>query len=438
MELPGSKKYQRNSLTLWYTNKARQNYKASISETLPVANKKLWARLFGGVKKEIIRINAAEDLPQNERFCLDLTLDFSGVYSYKKYIRELRLLDATATTEFHSGDTHFRRIAFAENGGGAFVMRLCADKSKKISFKLKPSSKKGRFSCAFSNDIMTVCLAEPDKILCFAVTVSADGGTICHNGNAFTVTKADCAVIYLTLETSDKKNQNERLKKAVSDIKKLVQKGYDRILIDHIERYQSVFNGFLFNINQNSSLCSTDKLLKKYPLNRNDLENLLFQYGRYINICSTGEDLSPEGFGGEIILGDYIKDLMPNLMSKISPFNASKCVFAAAGIRSLIANYTDGIIKPLPDKDIIWKNGYVSGLNVEDKFLVNIKWEDFSVKSISITSLTGESFELDVSSLGRYELKTPEKITGLKINDCAAHFDSSPGDVFEFFTNLTP
>ena len=127
---------------------------------------------------------------------------------------------------------------------------------------------------------------------------------------------------------------------------------------------------------------------------------------------------------------------MPNLMNKNAPFNINNCIFAAAGICSLIINYSDNIIRALPNKDIMCESGCIGGLNIEDKFLIDIKWESLNVKNIRITSLNGESFELDISLLGRYEFKTPSKLTGLKINGSVAHFDTSPNDVFEFFTNL--
>ncbi|MCR4925644.1 MAG: glycoside hydrolase family 95 protein [Clostridiales bacterium] len=427
----------RDNQTLWYQKKAKQNSKESISQALPIACKSIWARLFGGTKKELIRLNHLKDLPENEKNRLDLFFDFQGIHSSKNYIRDLCLNDATANTDFYSMGTHHRRICFANYEENLLVYHITADKEKKISFKLKPDARKLNGSYAFTNNILTICYESENYFCCYAIKVENISGYSEHNSNSVIVSRADEATVYVLFEKGLIAYKNNILKTAVERLESSTQKGYDRILLNHLEDYREKFFAISFDIAQKEALCTTDKLLKNYSANKKELENLLFQYGRYISICSKGKDLSPEKEKSDISLDMYIKTLMPNLMSKMSPFDTNRCIFASGVMTEFLFDFKDGKITPLPQKRLAWADGCVCGINLADKFIADIKWQNYKVKNIKLKSIKGESFEMDISDFGKYDFKNSGgALAGLKIDGFSAHFDTQPEDVFEFFTNL--
>ena len=90
---------------------------------------------------------------------------------------------------------------------------------------------------------------------------------------------------------------DEALAKRVKEtVDKAVEKGYKEVKATHLEDYQELFNRVSLNIGQTVSEKTTDDLLKTYKdgsasePEKRQLENMLFQYGRYLTIASSRED----------------------------------------------------------------------------------------------------------------------------------------------------
>lgn len=426
----------RNSQSLWYNKPAQFNRKASLGKALPLAGTQLWARLFGGVKKEKILLDSFYSINRSDKKSVSLALEFHSIQGCKDYCRGLDLADAVCTTRFVAGKATHTRSFFIDGCENMLIGEIKADKEKKISFKLKADSKSVGGSYAFSGDVMTVCFTDGGRFYCYAVTAAAKGGKTSHKNNTITVDNADRAYIFVSAQSGDGNKSKELTAKCVQSVKQAVAGGYDLLFKKHCEEYGKIFNSLKFEIEPKKSKYSTDALLKKYPATKDELEGLLFQFGRYLNICSKGNDLSPEIDGQTTQLDEYIKELYPNLMSKNTPFDANKCVFAAGIMRSYLLDFDGKNIIPFPKNEIPWANGYVEGLSVKDKFTADICWADYKIKRIKLTCLCDTVFDIDTLKLGKYNFKATNAAGGFKVNSDTAHFECEKNDEFEFTANI--
>ena len=168
---------------------------------------------------------------------------------------------------------------------------------------------------AEGNDTLKLCGALTDNQMKYAsyLTVKADNGSVTGSGDKLTVKDASAVTVYLSAAT-DYKNAfynedktedyyyrtgetDEALAKRVKEtVDKAVEKGYKEVKATHLEDYQELFNRVSLNIGQTVSEKTTDDLLKTYKdgsaseSEKRQLENMLFQYGRYLTIASSRED----------------------------------------------------------------------------------------------------------------------------------------------------
>ena len=195
------------------------------------------------------------------------------------------------------------------------VARLEAKGSEKLNLDVRFPSKQGGKTVAEGNDTLKLCGALTDNQMKYAsyLTVKADNGSVTGSGDKLTVKDASAVTVYLSAAT-DYKNAfynedktedyyyrtgetDEALAKRVKEtVDKAVEKGYKEVKATHLEDYQELFNRVSLNIGQTVSEKTTDDLLKTYKdgsasePEKRQLENMLFQYGRYLTISSSRED----------------------------------------------------------------------------------------------------------------------------------------------------
>jgi len=85
-----------------------------------------------------------------------------------------------------------------------------------------------------------------------------------------------------------------------STIGRAVKKGYAALKADHVADYQNLFNRVAVNLSSGPSVLPTSALLEEYKQGKRDvwLEELMFQYGRYLLIASSREKSLPANLQG--------------------------------------------------------------------------------------------------------------------------------------------
>ena len=344
---------------LWYRQPAKV-----WEEALPLGNGRMSAMVFGGVADERIQLNehtlwdgypldpnnpeGLKALPEVQRLLFENKNNEAvelagktmmgipkGVKSYQSlgelwfdspqltaenYVRNLDLSTAIATTKYSSDGVNYTREYFASAPENVIVIRITADKEKKIDLNLTLRREKDAVCKPVSSDPNSLLLSGqirkknkdeliPEFRFTAQVKAVADNGEVKIEHDDFahfdrlTVKDADALTLYIAGATNYQGLKN--LAKAVTaysedpekqceeTIAKAIQKSYQQLKSEHIADYQSYFNRVDLNLGkvapETEALPTDERLELARKTGTPDLgliENY-FQFGRYLLIsCS--------------------------------------------------------------------------------------------------------------------------------------------------------
>ena len=296
----------------------------------PIGNGYIGANLFGRTDTERVQITDKTVHVQGIYGSGGLTsfaelyLDF-GHTDIKNYRRALNLNTATASVSYESGGARYNREYFVSYPDRILVIRLTADKAKSLSFKVRPqipyvdAKKHGDRRTAktvVESDLITLsgtmayfpCNYEGQ------IKVLNEGGDLSHDNESISVVNANSVTLILATGSNYRLGPDLFLNKpelkldpslyphdeVSSTIGKAVKKGYIALKTGHLADYQNLFNRVAVNLNSQPSGLPTSALLEQYQKGKRDnrLEELMFQYGRYLLIASSREKSLPANLQG--------------------------------------------------------------------------------------------------------------------------------------------
>ena len=252
----------------------------------------------------------------------ELFLDFNQT-EVKNYRRSLNLNDAIAHVSYEKDGVRYQREYLASYPDNVIAIRLTADQKGALSFTVRPeipflelkqrtgtiSTEGNLFTLKGSIPLFSCNYEGQIKVLNEGGTVSADAkkGTI-------NVNKADAVTLLITTGTNyrlspktfsntgaEKLNPDEFPHDAVSARMQAAHGlGYTELKKRHLKDYQNLFGRISVNLNSKPTSDPTHILLKKYQKGKRDnwLEELMFQYGRYLLISSSREKSLPANLQG--------------------------------------------------------------------------------------------------------------------------------------------
>ena len=202
-----------------------------------------------------------------------------------EYIRSLDINDAVAKTEFRKGDVRYRREYFVSRADDVAIIRFTADKNAKISFTAK----------------LDLNVIEGDENVIKSKTlmrVDNEGGVVSYNDGTVTVRGATRAVLLLSEATN---YNNPRYESEVNKMMgNVLGHSYKSLKKAHIKAYRKLYDRVKLELGDTSSdTLTTDVQIKEYQNTKNPyFVSLYFNYGRYLFISSTREDLLPPNLQG--------------------------------------------------------------------------------------------------------------------------------------------
>ena len=255
--------------------------------------------------------------PQYGRYLAfgDISMVFTnqkkGLENVTDYHRSLDITEATTTTSYTQDGTTFKRETFSSYPDDVTVTHLTQKGDKKLDFTVWNSLTEdlianGDYSAEYSNYKSGHVTTDPNGILLkgtvkdnglqFAsyLGIKTDGKVTVHD-DSLTVTGANYATLYLSAKTNFAQNPKTNYRKEI-DLEKTVKnivevakaKDYEVLKQDHIKDYQSLFNRVKLNLGGNNSNLTTKEALRTYTSTKGQkLEELFFQYGRYLLISSS-------------------------------------------------------------------------------------------------------------------------------------------------------
>lgn len=342
---------QQKEYSLWYSkpapNKGAENIVKSRGFpydkdwerwSLPIGNGYMGACIFGRTDTERIQLT-------EKTFGVKGPYKKGGIGNFTEiymediqhgqplnYKRSLRLNDAISTVSYQYEGVNYTREYFANYPTNVIVVKLKADQPGKISFTLRPvlpylheynddgTGRTGKVSA--QNDLITLT----GEIQFFRLPYEAQikvipsGGHLkamndeSGNNGTIRIQQADSVVLLINAQTAyqlkssvftaspeNKFTGNEHPHRAVSQcIQKAADKGYEALRKEHIADHQSLFNRVNLRLCNEAPGIPTDSLLHEYQRGNESLymDELLFQYGRYLLIASSRKGSLPPHLQG--------------------------------------------------------------------------------------------------------------------------------------------
>jgi len=336
---------------LWYDKPAPNrgkvpvNWAAHWSKTkdpdweewsLPMGCGHMGINIFGRTDTERIQVtevSLANPYPSGVNNFAEITIDINHPEDeIDNYTRDLVLNDATAHVKYTYKGVTYQREYLASYPDAVVAVKFEASERAKISFTIQaetpylipfgtdPFGKEGPFGktgkVTAQGDTITFDgeMEHYGVLYEGQIKVLTQGGRIKAVSDKLVVEAADSAVILLAggtnyvigekaylAEGRDKLAGNPHPHERVTaNIKKAAALGYEAIRDRHTADYCNYFNRMYMDIGGMISNTPTDKLLENYKNGIHDtyLEELYFQFGRYLLIASSRKGTLPGNLQG--------------------------------------------------------------------------------------------------------------------------------------------
>ena len=308
--------------TLWYAKPARDWQR----QALPIGNGRLGCMIFGDVAKERIQFNEdtlwigdEKDTGAYQAFG-DIHVETAHP-DPENYRRELDISEAIHRITYTSGETRYKREYFSSSPAGVMVFHFTADQKGAYTCTVSLTDMhKGKITSAGNRLTSAGSLSgyryrqsrRPYDIALdyeAQVLVLNEGGTVTTEGHAVKLDKADGFTLLVAAGTNylnrrDKGWKGPHPRKRISaQLAAASKKPFEALRKEHVQDYQSLFNRLALNVGQTPGdglRLPTDERLGAYKQKKGDpdLEELLFQYARYLMISSSRPGTMPANLQG--------------------------------------------------------------------------------------------------------------------------------------------
>ena len=321
------------SMRLWYDEPAPDSDFGWVNRSIPMGNGYMGVNVFGGTVSDRIQIteNSLYDWGQDRGLKRRGLNNFAEVYidfdhnKITNYKQELNLNQAVSYVKYEQGGVVYSREYFTSYPDKVMVIRLKASQAGKLSFTLRPTipflgeGKSGSVSA--EGDTITLSgIMNYFKIKFEGqFKVIPQGGTMKAINNesqgAITVSDADSALILIAVGTNYQFDSqvfltNEPTKKLAGFpdphdkvsgyLSDAAAKSYEQLLANHQADYTELYDRVSLDLGAKEPAITTDELVDAYPKGASSryLEELGFQFGRYMLICSSRAGTLPPHLQG--------------------------------------------------------------------------------------------------------------------------------------------
>ena len=340
-------------------------------------------------------------------FCIETDIEEEGISAYK---RSLSLDSAVAVVQFQKDGITYRRSFFISYPDNVMVMRFGVSRNGKqnLTFCYEPNPlSAGKMRAEGENGLVyTASLNNNGMQYVVRVRAEVEEGKLSNEGGKLTVEGADEVIFYVTADTDYRMNFDpdfrdpkayvgKKKKKTTSEWMDRAEKlGYTALYQRHYADYASLFDRVSLRLNPSASLpdLPTPQRLKNYRQGIKDyrLEELYFQFGRYLLIASSRPGNMPanlQGIWHNNIDGPWRVDYHNNINIQMNYWpacstNLSECMqplvdfirtlakpgertaqayFGARGWTASISANIFGFTTPLESQDMSWNFSPMAG-----------------------------------------------------------------------------
>ena len=235
-----------------------------------------------------------------------------------RYRRSLDIANAVHQASWTRDSTTITQEAFASFPAKVIVVRWKADKPGALSGVLKLADAHGA-KTEITGDTMTIAGNFPGYTYDGGkqwlplhreaqVRILHSGGSVVAEDGSLVVDKADEVTLFLTEGTDFKQDRSTNWRGVMphatiaARLEAAMKTSYDELLSEHVRDYRRLFDRVTLSLEGAAAPdISTATRLKRYRADQPDLglEELLFQYGRYLLISSSREGGLPANLQGK-------------------------------------------------------------------------------------------------------------------------------------------
>ena len=294
-----------SDLVLWYQQPATK----PMNESLAIGNGRMGGLICGGAARERIVLNedslwTGDENPSGNydkmgayQMLGDLFVNLPGHENAANYRRDLDIGDALAHVSYESGGVKFSREYFCSHADGVLVIRLAADKPGSYSGSIELNDSHGAQIIAQKNHLTDAgALDNGLKYEAQLIAVN-NGGSLQTNGSTLEFTNCDSLTLIVAAGTDYAMDYAKNYRgedphaRVTKQVEAAAAKNYDNLKAAHEKDFHSLFDRVSLDLGKSSAeqiaLPTDQRKVKAAGTVDPQLEELLFQYGRYLLIsCS--------------------------------------------------------------------------------------------------------------------------------------------------------
>ena len=280
-----------------------------MNEALPIGNGTFGGLIYAGASQERVVLNeislwtgsevSSDDYSKMGAYQMlgELLVDLETV-TIQNYRRSLDLAAAVHAVSYQSGGVTYRREAFASHADGVMVVRFSADKPASCSGAVRLQGAHNETTAATENSLrfsgaLDNCLKYETKLLALH-----EGGTVATGDGKLEFKNCDSLTLLIAAGTDyvadcGRKYRGDDPHAAVEKrLAAAAKKKYEALKAAHIADFQSLFNRVSLDLGATPAErlalpMDQRKVLHAGKGGDPELEELMFQYGRYLLIsCS--------------------------------------------------------------------------------------------------------------------------------------------------------
>ncbi len=295
---------------LWY-NQPAEKWSA---EALPIGNGRMGAMFFGGIKQDRIQFNEQSLWSGDNnwdgkyetgdhgfgsyRNFGELVVDFNFTGDPVGYRRSLDITTGIHTANFTLNGATFKREAFASYPDQVMVFNYTSKKKKALSGKISLTSAQGA-TCTATENSLVISGEMPNELKYAAmVRVIYQGGKTRMEENSLIFENCDSFTLLLDARTNYKPDYKagwrgpDPLPIVEKELTLASKHDYKKLLIRHIQDITKLTKAADIEIGTTDATTlqlPTNERLKNYAAGGADpdLEETMFQYGRYLLVSSS-------------------------------------------------------------------------------------------------------------------------------------------------------
>lgn len=314
---PATNHQPQSPMTLWYGQPVTTQQCADpwMDYALPIGNGQLGGMVYGGLKQDIVQFNektlwtgspTVRGAYQNFGWLhIDDTDNEQSGATYKDYYRQLDLTTATAETSWKSADekTRYTTRYIASFPDRCIVVRLTADGRSRLNRRIYLQDAHGA-KPEYNDAHGTIGGKLTSLSYGATMKVVAKGGKTLTDSMGIVVRGAKEILIVLSAGTDyspTAAGYKADTSTFADDIYKRAEKaaarGWTVLYKTHLADYKRLYDRVNLNLDASNNIIPTDRLIDSYNTTATDaqrrlLQQLYFQYGRYLLIASSrGVDL---------------------------------------------------------------------------------------------------------------------------------------------------